>query len=151
MVIESRLSKADFIKINLHMAFRRRSRYITVAATIVLTAVALLSGNYVLLLVWLYFAFVVTPVFYRTLRAAFSRKNASFFLPVRRTFSEKGVQTESPISNALVPWNQFVQWKKLPNYYLLYINPRSFVGIPRSAVPDADAFESLLRRKIRQK
>ncbi len=65
-------------------------------------------------------------------------------------FEDEGVRIESPNSNDFKKWNAFIKWRKVKDYYLLYIARPVFYVIKGENIPldEIPKFESLLINKI---
>jgi hypothetical protein len=109
-------------------------------------------GTSMFVFAWIYLAFVILAYSISILRAGLSSKNRNIFLPLRYEFTDDIVSITSPISAETAKWEAFIKWKKLNNYYLLYVSNHGFLSINKSSIPaqDIPEFESMLSTKIRK-
>ena len=79
--------------------------------------------------------------------------NSSFFLPRTYSFTDDGVTVKFSNSERKARWSTFVDWKRMANYYVLYLANSSAIVIPESAIPGGElaVFENLLNQNIKSK
>lgn len=155
IIVENTLSRTVYLKLFLLMNFNNWAFYLVLAVLAFLTVLVHHFGDYGFLFffAWGIFGFYAVVVIISILYSAFSSQNQLFFLPMRYTFSEEGIEEVSEIAHCVVKWDAFIKWKYVADHYLLYLNILNAVVIPRSKIPDhqVSAFEELLRSKVKKK
>jgi hypothetical protein len=151
IVVESTLTKAEYIKISYFLLFRKWSFCFFMGTALLLILLSVIIGNIEMLITALAFLIFILLVYsIAIIYAAFSSKNRNFFLPMRYVFIDNGVSQESSMSHSTMKWTAFVKWRKIAGYYLLYISKEHFVAIPRSEIPvdSVSELENLISSKI---
>ena len=99
-----------------------------------------------------YIPLLLQKVFLFILYNIYTKKNRNYYLPAKYAFHEDGVFVTTPISEETYKWEVFIRWKKLGNYYLLWVSSRNFMVIPRSALKpeDVSEFEVFLHDNIKK-
>jgi hypothetical protein len=150
MIIETSLSKDQFIRISLLRHFQRISFYFWAITSAILTAYALFGGPFILLLVgWMPFGFyIVSGVV--SAYAASRNKDAPFLQRTRYVFTEQGVKISSVMGESQLEWQHFGGWSTMAGCYVLFLTSGAMLAFPQDTVPphQVNKFETLLRQHI---
>lgn len=152
MEIEATLTRKKYAKLMVVLMSRRFSMITAVGIFFILLIFSVffsaglfldLAVVYVVVLVLLYGSAVI----YATHKSA----NRHYFLTKQYQLNNKGVFVKTPVGNQQLKWEEFANWKKLSEFFILYITKHSFIVIPQSAIPSKNLreFISLLRSNIR--
>lgn len=150
LTIESTLTRTMYIKVLLLLMLRSWGFRVFVAVAIVAGIMSATTGNYLFFAIFVPAVVVLYAV--QVFAAVRSPKNRSAFLPATFEFTDGGIAIKKKVSKNTLKWESVVKWKRVGQYYLVYGSKHGFLTIPKSRIPDgrADAFEALLRRKIRK-
>lgn len=150
MVIETSLSREQFVRLAILRHFQRTTFYIYATLCAGLTAYALVQGTALLLLVaWVPFLLYIMVGVIGAWRA--SRDKASpVFLPTRYEFTPQGVAISTRRGNTNLDWDHFSEWRTMLNCYILVLTGGAILAIPQAAVPphQTAGFEKLLTDKL---
>jgi YcxB-like protein len=152
MILEFKLDKKTHMKINLLMILHKWPFYASLGIFLVLLVASLFlrfSIYYSLVLL----GFIILVSLTLILNNALAPKNSSFFLPRTYSFTDEGVTVKFSNSERKARWSTFLNWKRISNYYVLYLVNSGAIVIPESAVPAGEltAFENLLNQNIKTK
>lgn len=150
MVIESTLSKDQFIRLSIARHLQRTMFYIYATLCAAITAYALFQGPLLLLLVaWMPFSFYIISGVIQAVSAG-SVKDAPYFLPTRYEFTGQGVTISTSRGQSQLGWEHFQEWRHMVNCYVLVLSEGAILAIPQNAIPAGRAprFEDLLRQHI---
>lgn len=150
MEIEIQLSRLQYARLLTAMLFRRSSLlYILVLFfAIVALAISMDIGMY---LPFLYLGAVMVAYAFSIINATFRQKNRNYFIPKKYTFSNKGVLTVSANGEHHLKWDTFIDWKRIGEFYIIYVTKHTFIVIPQSAIPAGELpdFQHLLLKQIK--
>ena len=152
MILEFKLDRKTHMKINLLMLLSKWPFYASLGLFVILLVVSLFleySIYYSLVLL----GFIILVSLALILNNALAPKNSSFFLPRIYSFTDEGVSVKVSNSERKAKWSAFASWKRISNYYVLYLVNSSAIVIPQSAVPVGElaVFENLLNQNIKSK
>jgi hypothetical protein len=147
------MNKDDYKKINYLYFLKRTGTRVGLFLWLLLLLFGLIvaySGDFGLLGIGLLgFALTILYYWYIIQRAANSTANSKFFLPTHYEFSEKGVIATNEMGKEESVWKAFVKVKKLGDYYLLFNSTMTFYAFKTSELHDKDAFETMLKDKVK--
>jgi hypothetical protein len=104
-----------------------------------------LALGYLVIILFLYGG----AIFYTTHK----RVNRHYFMPKEYHFNNQGVFVKTPVGDQQLKWEQFTRWKKLSDFFVMYLSAHSFIAIPQSDIPpdQLQDFVSILVKHIRKK
>ena len=150
MVIETTLSREQFIRLSIWRHIQRKTFYFWALTCAALTAFAILRGPQVLLVAaWLPFLLYLLLGIVTAFKQV-TDKTSPLFLPTRYEFTDKGVAVSSQQGNSQLKWSHFAAWKVIAGCYVLVLAAGPIVAIPKSAVPvtQMSRFEGLLKKHV---
>lgn len=150
MVIETQLSRTQFTQLALLRHFQRPMFYVAALSCTLLTTVAIVQSQPLLLLVaWPPFLLYILIGVASTLRAC-RQPDFPVFLPTRYDFGPTGIAISTPRDQSQIVWADVTGWRVLANCYVLSLADGSILAIPQTAIAKhrTDAFEQLLREQI---
>lgn len=155
MIIDSKLSKQEYVRLNIALIFRNVSTYIFLAFGSIYLLFSLWImfdwGDYFLLLVWGVFSvFTVAYYWFAIYRATNSKENGKMYLPAHYEFNENDIKITTPTGKSETTWAIFVKWRFLAGHYMLYISRIQFIPIKAENVGDKKEFEKMLREKVKK-
>lgn len=155
MIIESTVSRQEFIRHALTRHFRRPAFYLFVFVCAVLTAYGFLTPDapsIIYLAAWLPLLVYAVGGWIALTRRA---RDASLpiYLPTRYEFGKTGVELSSRQGRSRFNWDDFRAWRKVVGLYELALTNGQLLIISARAVPPRQvaSFEQLLARQIRPK
>ncbi len=133
LVVETRLTKDQFIRLSMLRHFQRPTFYFNAVTGAVLTAYGLFGGPFVILFVaWtpllLYILFGVIAAFRD------SRVREAPFLKTRYEFDKRGVHVSTEKGESLLVWDEFIGWRVLIECYVLALKAGAILAIPRESI-----------------
>jgi hypothetical protein len=155
MIIESTLTRQEFVRHALTRHFRRPAFYLYTFVCAVLTAYAFLQEDpLTLLLVAAWLPLLVYGVS-GWIRITRQGRDASLplYLPTRYEFSRGGVELSSRQGRSKFAWDDFRAWRKQVGVYELTLTNGQLLVLSEQAVPPRQirAFEELLTKQIKPK
>jgi hypothetical protein len=155
MIIESTLTRQEFVRHALTRHFRRPAFYLYTVVCAVLTAYAFLQENPLTLLLvaaWLPLLVYGVSGWIRITRQG-RDANLPLYLPTRYEFSKGGVELSSRQGRSKLPWDDFRAWRKQVGVYELTLTNGQVLVLSERAVPPRQirAFEELLNKQIKPK
>ncbi len=155
MIIESTLSRQEFIRHSLTRHFRRPVFYAYAAVGAVLLTYAFFNPDVPQLL---YVAAVLPLLAYAISGwVAVVRRSRDESLPIyltiRYEFAKSGIEVSSRLGRSIVPWEQLRAWRKVVGVYELALTNGQLLVISQRAVGarQIGAFEQLLTTRITPK
>ena len=147
MIIDSRLTRKDYIKLSCLIILHRWTFYVILlflALFFLISWPDIFIATACLVIVLFYYIF---PVFHMGL----SSKNRNFFLQKRCVVSDEGLSITSEISQSSAKWDAFIKWQDIDGFYILYSSRLTFMVIPKSEMSpeDISSFKALLKSKIK--
>ena len=152
MVIETSLSREQFIRLSILQHIQRKTFYFYAITCAVITAYAVTRGAYILLAIaWIPFILYLLLGILSAFRDG-ADKNQPYFLPTRYEFSKRGIEISTSQGQSQLTWEHFARWKIMAQCYVLFLTGGPILAIPRSALSTTQApkLESLLRNHIKQ-
>ena len=150
MVIETSLTRDQFIRLSILRHFQRIHFYVFALTAAGLTAWGLLRGPLIFILVgWIpFFVYIIVGVI--TAVKDGRDEDNPIFSSTRYEFTKKGVSINSKAGNSNLAWQDFIGWKMMTKCYVLTLSSGAILAIPQTAVPinQIAKFESLLNRNI---
>jgi hypothetical protein len=153
MIIESTLTRQEFVRHALTRHFRRPTFYLYAFVCAVLTAYAFLQEQpltLLLLAAWLPLLVYGIGGWIRITRQG---RDASLplYLPTRYEFSKGGVELSSRQGRSKFAWDEIRAWRKQVGVYELSLTNGQILVLSERAVPPRQlrAFEELLTRQIK--
>lgn len=155
MIIESTLSRQEFVRHALTRHFRRPAFYIYAFVCAVLTTYAFFQAdpsNLILLAAWLP-VLVYAIGGWLTITRRSRDEGLPLYLPTRYEFTKGGVELSSRQGRDKFAWGDFRAWRKVVGLYELSLANGQLLVITQRAVPprQVGAFEELLTRQIMPK
>ncbi|HEX9897024.1 MAG TPA: YcxB family protein [Dehalococcoidales bacterium] len=147
--IETKLTKAAYIKLNYAILARRWRNCVYIVMFLLTLGVDLIASNIPYFSLG-FLAFIVITYSILIIYAAYTSKHRNYFLPKKFVFSPVEVLIDTPIGSEKSNWDAFISYKKVAGFYLLYVSAANMVMIPDKDIKaqDIPAFESLLREKL---
>lgn len=152
MEIQATLTRTKYAKLLVILMSRRFSMIMAGAIFFILLVFSAffntglyLAAIYLLVLVLLY----GSAIFYATRKSS----NKHYFMTKQYQFNNKGVFVKTPVGDQQLNWEEFINWKKLSEFFVLYVSNHTFIVIPQSSIPSKNTgeFVMLLRNKIKYK
>ena len=155
MIIESTLSRQEFIRHSLTRHFRRPAFYAYAAVGAVLLTYAFFNPDVPLLL---YLA-AVLPLLAYALGGWFAvirrsrDESLPVYVPIRYEFAKSGIEVSSRLGRSVIPWEQLRAWRKVVGVYELALTNGQLLVISQRAVGvrQVGALEQLLNARITPK
>lgn len=150
MVVETQLPRTAFRQIALIRHFQRVPFYLAASVCAILTALALVQGQPLLLLVaWPPFLLYILTGVLGVVRAS-RTPDLPVFLPTRYHIDASGIGIRTAQGESQIPWSSVVSWKLLVGCYVITLESGQVLAIPqRDVLPHRRAaFEQLLREHI---
>lgn len=150
MVIESQLSRDQFIRLFLLRHFQRMSFYFYALTSGALTAYALMGGPFVLIFVgWVPLGLYIMAGLISAFMGSWGQ-DRPYLLRTRYEFGEEGVKLQSAAGNSALQWQHIAGWRVMVGCYVLELTGGAILAIPQKAVPPhrMSDFEALLRRHV---
>ncbi len=150
MVIETRLTRDQFIRLSVMRHFQRPMFYLNALACAAFTAYALFQGPwYIFILGWAPFMLYIIYGFFSAFQQA-NRHNHPYSMPTRYEFSNQGVHVSTSAGDNLLPWDQFVSWSTMADCYVLGLSAGSILAFPIDSVPQSKQprLEDILKQNI---
>jgi hypothetical protein len=155
MIIESTLTRQEFVRHALTRHFRRPTFYLYTFVCAVLTAYAFLQEEPLTLLLvaaWLPLLVYSVGGWIRITRQG-RDTSLPLYLPTRYEFSKSGLELSSRQGRSRFAWDDIRAWRKVVGVYELSLTNGQLLVLSERAVPPRQlrAFEELLSRQIRPK
>jgi hypothetical protein len=155
MIIESALTRQEFVRHALTRYFRRPAFYLFVFVCAVLTAYGFLTpgaSNLVYLAAWLPVLAYAIGGWVRITRQG-RDESLPLYLPTRYEFGKGGVELSSRQGRSRFAWDDFRAWRKVVGLYELSLTNGQLLVIAARTVParQVGSFEELLTRQIKPK
>ncbi len=155
MIIESTVSRQEFVRHALTRHFQRPTFYIFVAVCAVLTAYGFLTPDataLIYLAAWLPLLVYAVGGWVALSRRA-RDESLPIYLPTRYEFGKNGVEMSSRQGRSRFSWEDFRAWRKVVGIYELALTNGQLLIISARAVPPRQvaSFEQLLSSQIRPK
>ena len=150
MLIETQLTKDQFVRISILRHFQRKQFYFYAVTCALVTVFAALQQIYILLAVaWLPFLLYMGIGLYGAISGG-SNPDHPAYLPTKYTFTDTGITISNAQGESQLPWQHFVHWKVSLNCYLIELKAGSALVIPQASVPltKKAKFEALLNKYI---
>jgi hypothetical protein len=148
ITIDSRLTRAGYIKFQWFILFRKWYFYL-VLIILILFIIANIGRvlNITLLISLLLF------ISLRILYMGFSSKNRNLFLPRQLVLNADSISITTPTAQQTAKWDAFVNWKRIGGYYVIYTTVATGLIVLKSAISPQDipTFESLLSSNVKNK
>ena len=150
MEIDVQLTRLQYTKMLTAMLFRRSSLLFILVLFFAILALTFSMGIGIYL-AFLYLGAVMAAYAFSILNATFRQKNRNYFIPKKYTFSNKGVLTVSANGEHHLKWDAFIDWKRIGDFYIIYVTKHTFIVIPQSAISAGEIpdFQRLLLKQIR--
>lgn len=150
MEIDVQLTRLQYARMLTAMLFRRNSLLFILVLFVAILAltVAMDMGVY---LAFLYLGAVMAAYSFSILNATLRKKNRNYFIAKKYTFSNKGVLTVSANGEHHLKWDAFIDWKRIGEFYIIYVTKHTFIVIPQSVIPAGEIpnFQRLLVKHIK--
>lgn len=152
MIIESTISRQEFLRHALSRHFRRPGFYLFAFVAVVITTYTFWEPDvpwFVYIAAWL-----PVLVYGVTGWVAIARRsrdpNLPIYLPTRYEFGKNGVEVSSRQGRSTLSWDSFRNWRKADGVYELTLRNGQLLIISQRAVSprQAGALEALLRKHI---
>lgn len=152
IVIDQRLSRADYFRVLMLMTLRKWYVIGLILAGALILVIGLATDVYPLLCIFI-FLFIIGYAPVGGLLQVFDRQNRSLFLPVRLTFTDTEIAVDSGESAGTVSWDIYHDWKKLGGFYILTLSGQMSHFIPAAGLSaqETERFEALLRANIKDR
>jgi hypothetical protein len=150
MVIETQLTRNQFILLSFWQHISRKTFYFYAATCLVITIWIMLKGDLHLFLVgWIPLVIYLFFGVITTLRES-SVKEHPAYLPTRYEFTPRGVTIKNERSESTLEWNNFDEWRVMVGCYVLMLSGGRMLAIPLSTISrdDARTLEKMLRQHI---
>ncbi len=150
MLIETQLTKDQFVRISILRHFQRKQFYFYAITCALVTVFAVLQQIYILLAVaWLPFLLYIGIGVYGAISSG-SNPDHPAYLPTKYKFTNNGVTITNAQGESELSWQYFTHWKVAVNCYLIELKAGSALVIPQSAVAATKKakFEALLDQNI---
>ena len=150
MVIETNLTKDQFVRLSILRHFQRIHFYVFALIAAGLTAWGLMRGPLIFILVgWVPFLVYIFVGVFTAVKDGRDEDNP-VFSSTRYEFTKKGVSIDSKVGKSNLGWQDFISWKTMTKCYVLTLTSGAILAIPQTAVPvnQITKFESLLNRNI---
>ncbi|RRR69292.1 MAG: YcxB family protein [Candidatus Viridilinea halotolerans] len=152
MMIESSLTRQEFVRYSLKRHFTRLTFYLYASVCAVIAAFTYFNPQVSRLL---YLAAVLPVLAYSiggwlaVLRRS-RDEHLPVYLPIRYTFSKNGVEVSSRLGRSVVPWSDIKGWEKLLEVYELALQNGQVLVIAQRALAarQLSEFEELLRKHV---
>lgn len=152
MIIESTLTRQEFVRHSLTRHFSRPSFYFYAFIFAALSTYTFITPG---ARQTLYVAAVLPVLAYSFggVIAALRRsrdKNLPLYLPIRYEFGQEGVEVSSRLGRTMVSWADLRNWRKVVGVYELALGNGQLLVISQQAVAprQVTSFEELLDRRI---
>lgn len=152
MIIESALTRQEFIRHALTRHFGRPTFYVFAFVAAVLTAYAFLADDAPTIL---YLAAWLPLLVYAvggwiTISRQSRNQSLPLYLPTRYELTRKGIELSSRQGRSEFAWTDFRAWRKVVGLYELALTNGQLLVITQRAVPprQVGSFEELLRKQI---
>jgi hypothetical protein len=155
MIIESTLTRQEFVRHALTRHFRRPAFYLYTFVCAVLTAYAFLQEEPLTLLLvaaWLPLLVYGASGWVRITRQG-RDTSLPLYLPTRYEFSRGGLELSSRQGRSKFAWDDIRAWRKVVGVYELSLTNGQLLVLSERAVPPRQlrAFEELLSKQIKPK
>jgi hypothetical protein len=135
MVIETRLSKDQFIRISVLRHFQRPVFFINAFACAIATVYAIFQGPwYIFLVGWAPFMIYIVLGFLTAIREG-NQPDHPYQFKTRYEFSSKGIHVSTEAGSNLLEWRRFVSWSMMAGCYVLTLSAGSILAIPQDDIP----------------
>lgn len=155
MIIESTLTRREFVRHALTRHFRRPAFYLYAFVCAVLTAYAFFQESpLTLLLLAAWLPLLVYAVGgWVTITRKGRDESLPLYLPTRYEFSKSGVELSSRQGRSTFAWGDIRAWRKVVGLYELSLTNGQLLVLSERAVPprQVGAFEQLLSQQIKPK
>lgn len=155
MIIESTLTRQEFVRHALTRHFRRPTFYLYSFVCAVLTAYAFLQDDpLALLLIAAWLPLIVYSIggWIRITRQG-RDESLPLYLPTRYEFSKSGLELSSRQGRSKIPWEEIRAWRKMVGVYEISLTNGQLLVLSERAVPPRQrkAFEQMLSKQIKPK
>ena len=150
MLIETQLTKDQFVRVSILRHFQRKQFYFYAVTCALVTVFAVLQQIYILLAVaWLPFLLYIGIGVYGAISGG-SDPDHPAYLPTKYKFTNSGVTISNVQGESQLSWQHFTHWKVAVNCYIIELKAGSALVIPQSSVaPTKKAkFEAILDKNI---
>lgn len=152
MVIESRLTRQQFVRLAVLRHFQRAQFYVFASLAAGLTAFGIVLGRAILVPAgWVPFLVYILAGIVGAVRDG-RAKDAPYFLPTRYDLTAGGVDVATSRGRSHLDWSRFEGFRKMVGCYVLILGGGAILAIPEEAVPRGQAgrLEELIRRHLGQ-
>lgn len=149
LVVETQLTKEQFIRLSILRHFQRTGFYFTALTSGAVAAYAWFNGLLtILLLAWA--PLLLYVVFGVVMAWRDSQLQHAPFLPTRYEFSDTGVHVRTEEGSGKLYWADFATWREMVGCYVLVLTAGAILAIPQKSVPPRirAQFEALLNKRI---
>jgi hypothetical protein len=151
MVIESRLDRADYVRLMLFRRFTSTIFYLFALIGAALTAYAFNGGGGGLVVAavsWVPLAiYSILSVAHAFLSS--EGPNRPFLQMTRYDFGPKAISVSSRLGEGEIPWEEVKSTRKLLGCYVIDLHSGQFFAFPIAAVRQSAALDKLLSERIR--
>lgn len=152
MEIQATLTRKKYAKLLLILLSRRSSTVMVGATFIVLLLFSLYMRAFLYLTVIYLLGLILiygSVIFYKTRKS----DNKYYFLTKEYHFNNQGVFVKTPVGNQQLKWEAFTNWRRISDFFILYITNHTYIVIPQSDIPSQKIreFVLLLRNNIKYK
>jgi hypothetical protein len=150
MVIETTLTRDQFIRLSILRHFQRPTFYFNALTGAAIMAFALFGGGPFILIFFAWIPMTLYILFGVLTAFRDSKIRESPFLPTRYEFGNAGIKVSTRDGASTLGWDDFAGWRIMIGCYVLALKAGSILAIPQTSVSphDQKQLEDLLTRKI---
>ena len=152
MKIEAKLKKSQYIIVQYLLLFRGWSFYTLLILFFCILLAETARGNNILG-VFIFLLVIILVLSIQIFWNVYSPKNKNFYLSYKWTIKEDTVYITTPISEEKYKWSMFVDYKKIPGFFILYMSSQFIYLFPKSIFSKEKYFEfvSMIQENIPKK